>query len=421
MVEKLHVLMNGREIGGLAGEGKNLRLLYNQQALDSPRTVPLSLSMPTTSARWKGNVISRWISALLPEREAVLARWRRDFRVTDMRAESLLPYVGEDVAGAAQFVSADRLETMREFKGGIVEVSASDIAQMLRAARADSSVVDISTGAGKFSLAGAQAKIALQKTASGWALPYGAEPTTHILKPAIPGLESQDLVEALTARTAANLGLPAAPTTLDEFDGERAVISERFDRVLTATGWRRVHQEDLCQALGANPQRKYEIEGGPSAAVCGELIRRYCPLQDVETFARTLITNHLLRGSDAHARNYSLLLTPGEVRLAPLYDLNSTLAYGANWAEHSSMSIGGEDRFSYVGRSNWENFALSLRLEPGWVLSELQGLAQRTPDALADAKKQSDLVQVSSAVGETMLRNVTNWCAETTKKVFGHS
>jgi serine/threonine-protein kinase HipA len=85
--------------------------------------------------------------------------------------------------------------------------------------------------------------------------------------------------------------------------------------------------------------------------------------------------NFLVRGSGAHARNFSLLLTPGEVRLAPLYDLNTTLAFGAAWADRMAVCVGGEDRFEQIGNVNWLDFARELGLAPDWALAELTAMA----------------------------------------------
>ncbi len=39
---------------------------------------------------------------------------------------------------------------------------------------------------------------------------------------------------------------------------------------------RRIHQEDFCQALAVNPERKYAGEGGPTFSDCFALLRRVC-------------------------------------------------------------------------------------------------------------------------------------------------
>lgn len=70
----------------------------------------------------------------------------------------------------------------------------------------------------------------------------------------------------------------------------------------------------------------------------------------MRTFARALIFNYLVKGSDAHARNYSLLLTASGIRLAPLYDLNATVSFAAGEARTLAMSIGARLRWT---RSGW--------------------------------------------------------------------
>jgi serine/threonine-protein kinase HipA len=98
----------------------------------------------------------------------------------------------------------------------------------------------------------------------------------------------------------------------------RVVAVERYDRVQIGGRWRRVHQEDLCQAAGVHPLRKYESESGLGAAAAARLILDHCGANgaaDVRAFARAIMLNYLIRGSDAHAQNYSLLITPGDVRI----------------------------------------------------------------------------------------------------------
>jgi serine/threonine-protein kinase HipA len=52
------------------------------------------------------------------------------------------------------------------------------------------------------------------------------------------------------------------------------------------------------------------------------------PHQAVRRFADALIWKRLIGGTDAHAKNYSILLAADQARLAPLYDIASALPYG---------------------------------------------------------------------------------------------
>jgi serine/threonine-protein kinase HipA len=407
----LYVIWNGLVIGDLDGVGKRLRLRYDPDLVDDPGFVPLSTGLPPTQLRWRGDRIVHWLAGLLPERDGVLRRWRAQFGVTDSYPETLLAHIGEDVAGAAQFVRPDRREAVLEGGGSLADLSDEDIADLVRACRQDVLPYDGGAALGRFSLAGAQAKFALQRTATGWALPGGAEPSTHIFKPAIPGLDHQDVTEVLSMRTAARLGLPTAHTFVASFGGERVIGVERYDRVHVEGRWWRVHQENLGQAAGLSPLFKYESQSGLGTIGCAALIRERCGEADVMAFARAVAYNYLIRGSDAHAQNYSLLITPGNVRLAPLYDLNTTLPFGSVWARRMAMKVGGEDRFDRIDRASWDLFARDLGLAPEWMLAELADVAARLPDALADVRSAPDLAGVTTA-GSLFQDRLDGWLGE---------
>ena len=184
-----------------------------------------------------------------------------------------------------------------------------------------------------------------------WGDPWGAVPTTHILRPAVTGVDDHDLNEHLCLQAARELGLRAAPSWLASFGEERAIVIERYDRTGLPGAVVRVHQEDLCQALGVPPSSKYENEGGPGAEQIARLLRREVrPRRAVDDavglFADALAFNWIIAGTDAHAKNYSVLLAGGAVRLAPLYDIASALPYDDMYVPklRLAMRVGGEYR-----------------------------------------------------------------------------
>lgn len=91
--------------------------------------------------------------------------------------------------------------------------------------------------------------------------------------------------------------------------------------------WVRLHQEDLCQSMAVLPQKKYQVDGGPSVRQIARLFRSLPDAQDrvrnAERFYDALVFSLASQGTDAHAKNYSLLLEGDHARLAPLYDLGS--------------------------------------------------------------------------------------------------
>jgi hypothetical protein len=121
------------------------------------------------------------------------------------------------------------------------------------------------------------------------------------------------------------------------FEDVTTIAVTRYDRIRRAeargeTLTYRVHQEDFCQALRVHPSLKYQNQGGPSPKAIVDLLRANVPGprhdRDLATFLDALILNWLIGGTDAHAKNYSILIGGGGlVRPAPLYDLASVLAY----------------------------------------------------------------------------------------------
>lgn len=103
------------------------------------------------------------------------------------------------------------------------------------------------------------------------------------------------------------------------------------------------HQEDLLQALGLPPELNQESQGGPGLRTVADLIRNATGKDDdVRELERSNIFHWLTMGTDGHAKNYSFLLSDSQAQLAPLYDLNSFLFYGAGSARSLSMRIGAE-------------------------------------------------------------------------------
>ncbi len=378
------------------------------------RSLPLSLSLPLRHLRHATPAVAAYLWGLLPDNDLVLDRWARRFGTTAGSVMGLLAHVGEDCAGAVRFVREERLATLpNEGEGQVKWLSEADVAQRLRELRADASLGRRPDDEGQFSLAGAQAKTALFERAGRWGLPSGRMPTTHILKPPLSGLDGHVENEHFCLSLAHAVGLPTASSTVASFEDERAIAVQRFDRVSSDGGILRVHQEDACQALGVLPSRKYQNEGGPGPFDIVTLIREHSREADadVTTFVDALAFNWLIAGTDAHAKNYSLLLgAGGRVRLAPLYDLASALPYSSIDRRKAklAMRIGGKYRLHEIGARQWEKLASELHLDAATLRERLLDLSQRTSVAAYDVlqKAHSDgldhpiLEQLASTVAQ---------------------
>lgn len=403
----LVVLMDGRVLGRVYYDrGKRVRLLYDDDYVSTTDAIPLSLSMPIAVKRHGNPVLGPWLDGLLPDRSAVLDRWRREFKVTDMSSFALLRHIGRDVAGAAMFVRPDQVDEATS-AGAIVPLSADDIAERLRRLRNDPAAWEPVTGAGQFSLAGVQAKFAVHFDGVQVGLPTGRIPTTHILKPAIPDLVDQDINEYMAMRAARLAGLAAPEVSVQMFDDERAFVVKRFDRLNTPSGWRRVHQEDMCQALGLRSSRKYEMHQGPSAADIARLIRQSVTAgrheEDVWRFVDALIFNALILGTDAHAKNYSFLLAPGQVRLSPLYDVSSYLPYQRpGHHPEMSMRIGAKTRPDLLTGKDWHECAKKVGVSGEQMIARVRELADRVPEAFAKVAAEDEVRAFGSSLPDNL-------------------
>lgn len=215
--------------------------------------------------------------------------------------------------GAAQLIPPDREEEFRAARHPTIQwMSPQELEDRLRQLREDISAVRRPGDPGKMSLPGAQAKTAfyLDPRTQRWGIPGGRTPTTHIIKPKIPGFDGIVENEHLCQKIAANLGMAAATTEVLRLD-ESYIVIKRYDRLPPAPGSefpQRIHQEDMCQALGLMPTSKYQEDGGPGIARIAALIRSQSayPDEDIERFLTANIFNWLIGGTDAHAKNPSL-------------------------------------------------------------------------------------------------------------------
>jgi serine/threonine-protein kinase HipA len=397
-VSELLALIEGQVAARVRGDRYGrLSLEYEQDWLDAAQAYPLSVTLPLTTLTHPHKAVYPYLWNLLPENPNVLQRWGQQYHVSPANPFKLLSYVGADVPGAAQFIPPKDLEKIQSERRPRIEWLANDdLASRLRELRNDIAAVRKPGDIGKMSLPGAQAKTAYlwdQKT-HRWGVPGGRTPTTHILKPCIPGFDGLVENEHLCQDIASRLQMPAAKTWVLTLD-EPYIVSERYDRLPAATPSAfpgRIHQEDLCQALGLLPAKKYQEEGGPGIRQTIQLVRRESsePETDVERFLKANAFNWLMGGTDAHAKNYSLLIAPeGEVRLAPLYDLSSQAPYPDLISQRVAMRIGEHYDIAEVSAEDWRSIAHDSNFEEDALLTMVTEMGRALPDEISAACDQA--------------------------------
>lgn len=387
----LIAVMNGTVIGTVVSERSGRTYFaYDNSWRQHSDAVPLSLSMPLTRTTHTHAAIDAFLWGLLPDNAQTLSRWASRFHVSARNTFGLLSHMGEDCAGAVQFVLPDQVPALaRDAPEDINWLSETQLGARLKLLRQDPSATRSASDHGHFSLAGAQPKTALLLRDGRWGVPSGRTPTTHILKPPTEAFDGHAENEHFCLNLARRLGLPVAHSKVQQFDSEPAIVVTRFDRIEHQRRLIRVHQEDLCQALGVQPTSKYQSDGGPGPLAIAALLWTHssAPTRDLDTFIDALAFNWLIGGTDAHAKNYSLLSgRGGRVRLAPLYDLGSALPHPSLRQDKlvSAMKIGNTYRIRDIRRHHWEKLLREMRVDVDQTLARMIDMATALPDHASD-------------------------------------
>lgn len=392
MISELAVLLGGDVIGVVQQlRSGQFRFTYDQTWRGRDDAYPLSLSLPLAALVHEDAAVRSYLAGLLPDNDKILTEWGRRFGVSARNPFALLTYMGEDCPGAVQFVPPDQVTQLQSRRNPKVEwLTEHDIGARLAALTQGHQTGRQSGDPGYFSLPGAQPKIALlyDPEKSRWGIPSGRIPTTHILKPPTGQYDGVAENEYMCLELARSIGLPAARGHVRDFAGQQAIVVERYDRLPSPRGPARIHQEDLCQALGIPSATKYENEGGPGIAAIAALLHTHStrPEIDVLTFLDAVVLNWVISGTDAHAKNYSILIAPGQVRLAPLYDVISVLPYlDATRSTRKlklAMRIGGEYKVDAITWRQWVKLAHQIGVSEVETISRVRLVAQSVADTI---------------------------------------
>ena len=387
MSKELYVLMDNQRMGRVRqGDNGKLSFVYDEQWRNSETSYPLSLSMPLALSEHPHDKIDGFLWGLLPDNEGTLNRLGRDHHVSPRSAFALISAVGEDCAGAEQFIRPERLDALNAFALADIQwLTEKEIAERLRILRGNYAAGRLPRDEGQFSLAGAQPKTAFLFEGGKWGVPSGRIPTTRILKPPTGEFEGHAENEHYCLQLARALRLTVPDSQILTFEGQITIVVDRYDRIQIDGIWHRVHQEDMCQGLGFPPTKKYQNEGGPSVADIVGLLRDYSrtPAADVQTFVEALAFNWLIAGTDGHSKNYSVLIgAGGNVRLAPLYDLASILPYADKGLHKAklAMKLGGEYLIREIRLYHWKKMAKELRLDTDQLVQRVDSFAEQLPE-----------------------------------------
>ncbi len=351
---------------------------YAPDWLENAQAIALSQSLPLQAEPFLNPDCHGFFGGILPE-EAMRERIAKNLGISKKNDFAMLAEIGGECAGAVSFILAGQQLTTDtpDYKA----LSEEDLVEVLR----DLPKYPMLAGEEgiRLSLAGAQEKITVFCSEDGFSIPLNGAPSTHILKPAIQRFEDTVLNEAVCMKLAKAIGLPVADVEILDIENIQVLSVERYDRLIGGDVIKRLHQEDFCQALGIVSEMKYQNEGGVSLKQAFELLRYVSavPVIDLQHLLNGVIFNYLVGNNDAHGKNFSLLYSDGQIRLAPFYDLLCT-AYYPELAPKMAMKIGTKYKPEEVYVRHFEKLANEAGLSKPMVLKQVVVIADKILDSL---------------------------------------
>lgn len=293
----------------------------------------VSVSLPVDGSPQTPWAAYNFLDNLLPENATIRGRIARQHGIDPNDSFGLLGAIGRECAGALILVPAG--EERPKGPGTYRPLADPELERWLEF-RDSQPLMSEETGRVRLSLAGAQPKAALYFDEHGLPhVPQDGAATTDIIKPAMRRASPNTVhVEWYCMELARALLGEERVARVEPW--RRCLRVHRFDRIRSNGRVRRLHQEDLCQALGLAVGSKYEAPSRASKfdetllARCARLFDRLgsegkmVPAIEKQALFRSLLVNGLLMNADAHLKNYALLHVEGGVRVAPMYDVLCT-------------------------------------------------------------------------------------------------
>lgn len=416
MVHELEVWLFSDRVGTLALIEGRLSFRYGPDWLSRPAALSLSSSLPLQAEPFDDHHARPFFAGLLPEGQ--LRRLiAQQFQVSSQNDFALLDHIGGECAGAVSLLEPGQASSSSESRGDVQWLGDEEVVAIL------DELPHRPMLAGKdglrLSLAGAQDKLPVVFDGARLGLPRNGTPSSHILKPAIRGLDDTVTNEGFCLALAEAMQLKPAKSQVHFVLGRQLLLVERYDRVVDAQGHRqRLHQEDFCQALGVVPEMKYQNEGGPDLTQCFDLVRRVTrpSAPHVLRLLDCVIFNALIGNHDAHAKNFSLLYGGRAPVLAPCYDLLSTAVY-STLTPRMAMKIGSKYKFSEVQSRHWDQFAEAVGLGKAQARKRILALAKSLPPTARELQSKAGHGFARHAVIEQIVTLIEQRCALTVRRL----
>jgi serine/threonine-protein kinase HipA len=399
-MSELPVYFEIRLVGRIDVGADGSSFAYDPAWLKTRGAFPLSVTMPLSPWSVPPDVFLPWASNLLPEGQQLKTIGSRLGASGDDVVE-ILRQIGRDTAGA---LSIGKPGTASTAHWKPVETEADLERVITELPRKPFLVGDEGVS---MSLAGVQSKLAVAIDDQGRiCIPLDGAPSTHILKPDSDSLYGGVQNEALCLALARRCGLNAAEVTTGKAGKRTYLLVTRYDRQRQKDRVRRLHQEDYCQALGRPPSSKYEANQtgtkGPTLSDMFALTRSAMSAADTIALLDAVIFNVLMCNTDAHAKNYSLMITGKGFKVAPIYDVMCADVW-EGVTKNLAQTIAGKNRGAHLKHRHWLRMAEDCGLNPTRLVARVETLAAKVTTELDQAVAE---VKAMPAGGHGLLADI---------------
>ncbi len=374
---------------------------YDRIYMDNPENRPISISLPFKDAPFSEEVTRCFFEGLLPE--GFTKKCIADgMHVNEHDYLTILSKLGNECLGAIKIVDKEGEAITSKYTA----LSKKDLREFAREGASESAQLVTKS---HLSLTGASGKAGLyyNEATGKWYLPLGDYPSTHIVKQSHIRLGQIVTNEQLCLLTAHNLGIETPESFIislgDSDDEDILFATKRYDRVISEDSPEtsglpipfRLHQEDFAQALGIDAKNKYEKNNEGYLKMLFDIIRNYSsnPIEDQLRLWDICIFNYLIGNTDNHIKNLSLLYSRDlkSIRLAPAYDMVSTLVYKSS-TDYMALGIDGKYKITDINRAAFESEAKNIGIGASLamkrfdkMISGFEGALKKSDAALTDA------------------------------------
>ncbi|MBY4868191.1 type II toxin-antitoxin system HipA family toxin [Burkholderia sp. Bp9017] len=373
---------NGVRMGTLTDDKGIWSFAYDAQWLASPAAYPLSPAFPLRPDAFVDTSTDRpvqwFFDNLLPE-EGMRTSLAREAKVDAADAWGLLAYFGRESAGALTLLA----DGEHEAPGSLQPLSIDELERRIQAMPQRALTA---TAPKRMSAAGAQQKLllVLRGDAPDYALfePVGSEPSMHLLKPDMraAGYPHSAINEFFCMKLAKQMGLDVPDVHFLRAPSACYVI-DRFDRDVASEPAGRVHTIDAMQLL--NYDRGFKYQRANAQELARAIDRTSTRALTRLSVFRWTVFNVVVGNADAHLKKLSFFVDARGYRLAPFYDIVSTVVYhtpthrpehrGDDWPHcELTMPLGTATRFADVDVHALIAFGHALGFREKAAASELQ-------------------------------------------------